>query len=435
MIRPPSLSRLIFLATLIDFILIPAGTCWAEFDGAQWKFRRSLAIADSLDGGLFGLALYSDLLERCRPDLKDIRMSRTDERHVPSYVRNMPHSHRFRDVPADIIRVNTVSGSWTDIVIDKHAKVHSTGVRLDTEDRNFVRRMEIRGWDEESEMYVVRLDGLIVHVPGPFPIKMLDVFHPSNTFQYLNVRIHEDGQGPLKIDHVTCYGDDGERNPLDQIQARVVESSSGTPAGASRLVFDLGERRFPLVKVSIGSGTTEFAKKAVLYGTSQREDAVWKTIYEGIFYRIRRGASYAEQVTADVPSQLFRYLKLELSGEGPEVPLGRIDCFGKAPLLIFHHEPGAKYYLYYGNPEQVEASNGLHPEIPTTRVAVLDRSEVSWGPEERNPLWKPDVQKTAHQGNSAAVTFAKIGLITGVLGLLVVVFLGMLKKGPLAKKR
>jgi len=435
MIRPVSLYRLIFLATLIEFVLIPARTVLAHFESDQWKFMRSISIADSVEGGLFGIALYADLLAHCRPDLKDIRIARSDERQVPSLVRNVPLSRGSRNVPVEIRLMNTVSGRWTDILIDKCSKVHTTGVRVDTEARNFVRRIEIRGWDEESENYVVRLDGLIAHVTAPFPIKTLDVFHPSNTFRYLNVRIHEDGQGPLKLDRVTCYGSDGEMNSLNQMKARVVESSSGNPSGTSSVVFDLGERRLPLVRVSIASGNSEFAKKVFLWGTSEKENAAWTSVYEGIFFRIRKGASHAEQMKADMPYQLFRYYKLELSGDGPEVPLEGIDCFGQVPVLIFHHEPGAKYYLYYGNAEQVQSSDRTNMESPGLRTALLDSSEVSWGPEERNPLWKPIVQETGHQGKSDSVTFAKIGLITGVLGLLVVVFLGMLKKGPLAKKR
>jgi len=394
-----------------------------------------MAISDTVEAGLVALPLHAEVLERCRDDLKDIIIVTSDGTRVPRSVTPVLLPRRPREVPVEITRVNIVPGSWTDIVIDKSSKIPTTGIRFDIDARNFVRRMEIRGWDEDPETYVVRLDGLIADVTAPLPIKMVDVLHPSNTFRYLNVRIYEDGQGPLKIDRIICLGDNTDQGFLRKLPTRILENEYGVSKGKSLAVFDLGEKRFPLVALTMLTGSTEFAKKATLYGTSQIENATWTTIHDAIFFRIRRGISYGEHVTANVPPQLFRYFKLELAGDGPEVPIERIHCVGQAPLVVFQHNRGTKYDLYYGNPESIESSDDLKPERKNMPIFVLDTSEVVIEADEKNPSWRPRPQETGFQRNETVVTLVKLGAIIAVMGVLFTLFWLMLKKGSLARKR
>ena len=66
-----------------------------------------------------------------------------------------------------------------------------------------MRKVELRGSDNACEQYVIRMDGLIADLVGPAPLRSLDIMHPLNNFQYVCLRILDEGQTPLKIESCT----------------------------------------------------------------------------------------------------------------------------------------------------------------------------------------------------------------------------------------
>ena len=156
-----------------------------EFNSAGWKHFREIHIPTEVKEGLVGVALESELLEKCRPDLADIRVVSSAGMSVPVLVTEAPDGEDPPPFPVQVFRVTKRPGKFTEIWIDKNAKVLTRSVIIQTSSKDFVRKVELRGSHNARETYVIRVDGLIADLVKPAPFRSLDIEHPLNNFQYI----------------------------------------------------------------------------------------------------------------------------------------------------------------------------------------------------------------------------------------------------------
>ncbi len=123
---------------------------------------------------------------------------------MPILLTEEPDGEDGPPFPAQVFRVTKRPGKFTEIWIDKKAKVLTRSVIIQTSSKDFARKVELRGSDNARDTYVIRVDGLIADLGKPEPFQTLDIEHPLNNFQYLQLRILDDDQPPLKIDNVLC---------------------------------------------------------------------------------------------------------------------------------------------------------------------------------------------------------------------------------------
>jgi hypothetical protein len=412
--------RSLVLLAILEFLLVcPAG---AEFDSTGWKHCRDILIPPHLTQGPIGISLESDVLELCRPDLSDIRVVSATGSVVPTTLAGAPPTQESETFPVRTFRVVEKPGKYTEIVVDKTAKVVSRGILIKTSSKDFVRTVEVRGSHSSGESYVVRMDGLIADIGSPLPVRQLRVFYPLNNFRYLYVRILSENKPLLKIEGIECFpphlGD-----PLSKpLITRTIENRTDPANGVTVAVVDLGEHRLPPTSLSIGTGAREFIKKAALSGAASETSETWEKIQEGVMFRIRRNDAVAEQLTAAVAPNPFRFIKLELSGGSRgAVTVDKIQPVGTARLVVFDKLPGEVYKLYYDNPAaKTPAPGGASPASLDIRSLARLSLEIKLGPEQKNVAPPKSLQPVAKPVTEATPSsFGKwLGIAMLLMGLL-----------------
>lgn len=413
--------RLLVLLAILE--CLPVCPACAEFDSKGWKHYRDILLPQHLPQGPIGIALESDILERCRPDLSDIRVVTAGGSVVPTTVAGASSAPESETFPVRTFRVVEKPGKYTEIVVDKTAKVVSRGILIKTSSKDFVRTVEVRGSHSNGESYVVRMDGLIADIRSPLPVRQLSVFYPLNNFRYLYVRILSENKPPLKIEGIECFPPQ-LGNPLSKpLPTRTIENRTDPANGVTVAVIDLGEHRLPPTSLSISTGAREFIKTAVLYGAASQRSESWEKIQEGVMFRIRRNDAVTERLTAAVAPNPFRFIKLELSGGSRgAVTLDKIQPTGATRLVVFDKLPGEAYKLYYDKP----AAKAPAPE--RARPASLDipslarlSSEIKLGPEQKNVIPPKSALPVAKPVTEAATpsSFGKwLGIAMLLMGLL-----------------
>jgi len=385
----------------------------AEFDSSPWRCFRDVSIGSEVPDGPVGIALESGLLEKCRPDLADLRLVDTDGQIIPYMVTDGRAGEEPEPVPARIFRMARKPGAWTDLWLDMSAKVLTRGVLIQTPARDFVRRIEVRGSDSANESYVIRLDGLIADLREPLPLRSLAVMYPVHNFQYLHVRILDQDQPPLNIEGVFCYPPAPENKLARPVDARIMENHGDPGSGTTTIVVDLGEHRFPVTELRISSPTKAFAKKVALFAAPSASEKSWNKIHEGAFMRLVREGASEENLKARFNPCTFRYLNLVLSGPGsPPVVVDRVYATGTIRLLAFNHRQGRGYRLFYDNPQ------GAPPILDTgmsSSVAAEASANVQMGPEQKNTV----PPKPAQSASRAASQTSRAGIMAAVLMVLV----------------
>lgn len=411
----------VFLSAAVLFLCTAlSGPVPAEFDSSGWKWFRDVNLAASLPEGLVGVPLDSVVLEKCRPDLVDVRLVTLAGEVVPTALVGTAIEDNPEMLPVRVYRVSRKAGRWTDIWVDKNAKVLTRGILIQTRSRNFVQKTEVFGADSSQESFVIRVDGLVADVASPLPIRSLSVFHPLNNFRYLNVRII-DGEGtPLKVEGVACYPSSPREALSRHLSLRIVENRQDTVRGMTVVVADLREQHLPLTGLTVTTPVDDFSKKVSVFASSTLPATTWEPVGEDMIFRLRRDHSVAEkrEVRTDKPLSK-RYIKVELSGGKPErFPIDKIEGTAGLILLVFTHRPGTRYRLYYGKPSAKSTTySGMPTSFNIAQVAATS-SEVSLGEDTKNVVVNQPKVRNQPQKAAPSLFTKALGVSMLLIGLL-----------------
>jgi len=377
-------------------ILLLTGVVSAEFDSHGWKFVRKVHVPSNLSQGMVAIPLESSVIEACRGDLGDLRAVDSNDEVIPLTVEQGEFRSEPAALPVNIYRVASKPGKWTDIWMDKSAKALSNAIVLQTSSKNFLRKVEIRGSDNGRDSFVIRMDGLIADRAGPVSVRSVKIDHPANNFQYIHLRILDDGQQALKIESAKCLQPLGEDSAHSHVELRIIENRSVSDNNSTVVVADLGEKRYPLSSLSISTSAKNFAKRGVLRCASSASSESWNKFYEGAFFRLRKDEAFVESLEARFKPQTSRFLMVEISGpDSPAVAVDSLEATATIPFIVLEYRKGRDYSVYYGNP-QAKASPGARSAPPqAVQAAISMSSEIRLGKEEKN-LASPRQERGEH---------------------------------------
>jgi len=401
-----------------------------EFNANGWEHFREIHIPAEINEGLVGIPLESEVLEKCRPDLADIRVVSSGGKAVPIFITEASDGGDAPPFPVQF-RVIKRPGKFTEIWIDKKAKERTRAVTIQTSSKEFVRKVELRGSDTARESYVVRVDGLIADFAKPESFQSLEIEHRENNFQYMQLRILDEDQPPLKIENILCTPANTGVNLTKRLEPRMTEKDV---TESNTIEFDLGRKRFPLTSIRISSKTKEFMRKIRIAGRSSVNGDIWKDFYEGTIFRIRKEDAIKEKLRAQFKPQPYRYVKLELAGSSPTVNVDKIEAFGAVRMAVFEYRKNLTYHIYYGNGQTKSQSDTAPAVTNLGQIAALS-SEIKLGGELKVPEAPVVVVEEAAQSeNGSTQSFLRkfTGIALLLLGLLIL-FVVMLKTRSLRR--
>ena len=363
-----------------------------EFNSVGWKHFREIHIPTDAKEGLVGVSLESELLDKCRPDLADVRVVSSAGISVPILLTEEPDEGDSPPFPVRVFRVARRPGKFTEVWVDKNAKVLTRSVIIQTSSKDFVRKVELRGSDNARETYVIRVDGLIADLAKPTPFRSLDIEHPLNNFQYVQIRILDDDQEPLKIDNVLCGPANRGLNLTKPLEARITEKRVAASDNSTIVEVDLGQKRFPLAGISISTKTKEFIKSIRISGKRSENEDQWQEFYKGTFFRIRKEDTAKENLKARFKPQLSRHVRLELAGSGTPVNVDDIKAIGAVRMAVFEHRKDMTYRIYYDNAQSGLAGPTSTPSATNLVQIAASSSDIRLGSE----LNVPEAPITKH---------------------------------------
>jgi hypothetical protein len=426
-----SRARLVNGLRVIAFLFFPGllmlnDSLASPFDSSAWKRFRDIHVPPHAVAGPIGVPLDSVIFQHSRPDLADLRVVSSEGAAVPVTVSDSFHHDEPTPFPGVLFKIIKRPGKWTDVWIDKKAKILTRGVLLQTTSKNFARKVEVRGSDNGSEAYVILMDALVCDLPGPIPVRSLEVLHPLNNFRYIHLRILDGDQAPLKVDGALCFPAPVTGPWTQPGDVRIVENRMNSSDNSTVVIADLGEKRFPLRGIKISTPTASFVKKVRLLQESPDSPDSWRPFYEGTFFRIEKADAGKESLEARFEPQSRRHIMLELTGSGPAVTVKTLEAKAALRVGVFMFRPGLTYRLFYDHPRaKAFSSDNAAPPINLTRVLAAS-GDVSFGDEQKNVV-SPRPRPMTSQKKAHPTTVGKIlGVVMLLIGLLLL-FIVMLR--------
>ncbi len=428
-------SRIDIAAAVVGLtILLLAGSAFARFDSHGWRYVRQISVPAHVPEGLVVVPLTSHIIGKCRPDFGDIRVVTSEGTVLPVSLGGTDPPRDDNLIPTRIYRVAKRPGAWTDIWIDKSAKTLSRGILIQTTSRDFVRKVEVRGSDNAKDLYVIRMDGLLIDQESPIRLCSLGIEHPLNNFQYIALRIHDNGEPPLRIESVFCYRPMPEPGLSRSLSARIIENRTDPRSNATVVIAGLRDNSLPVSHVAIATKSKDFVRKVAVHCGSSASGP-WDRVFEGTFFRVTRGEVGKENLKAVFRPQVCRYLMLELSApSGPPVPIDEIEAASTTPFMAFDHSRDRAYRFFYGNPSAEPFLPGKSPLPPAIQTVASASSGITFSEEEQNVPPLREEPRTAASGNKpGGETWRTSGAVLLLLALLILV--GLMVRSRRARKR
>jgi hypothetical protein len=408
------------------FLISGEGNC--AFNATGWSRFREVHVPKDHPPGPVAIPIESSILEKCRPDMADLLVLSSTGEIVPHLFEPAAEIIHPEPFPARVYRIAERPGKWTDIRIDKSAKVVTEGIEFRTDSKDFLRVVELRGSDDGRDSFVVRMDGLICDIPGPVPIRSLRIQHPPNNFRYLHIRIRDEGKPALSVASVLCCPPTPRDASATPMSLRIVENRSDRATGATIVVADLGERRFPMVRLAISTPVQDFVKKAIISFARSASSDIWKRVYEGTFFRITKGPTVKENLKAEFKPQTARFVMVELRGPGKApVEVDRMEAVATKPFVVIDFRPGLACRLLYGNPTGSAPSGGPKEISPLPHSELSASLGIRLGKEEKYiPPPLPPAGKRGLKGGKTDYNIWRPVTVVALLSCLVLLFALML---------
>jgi hypothetical protein len=363
------------------------------------------------------VALESNLLEKCRPDGADLRIVAGDGSFVPYALEDGKSRERSAPTPVRVFKVTRTPGKWTDVWIDKTTKFLSSGLLVQTSSKDFVRKVEIRGSDNGRDAYIIKMDGLLFDVSRPFPVTSLDLTHPLNNFQYIHLRIMDGEMPALKIDGALCHPpapDPVLSTPLD---LRILENHPEPGTGSTIVVGDLGDRRFPLTRLTLVSPEKEFIREVTVYAGNSSSPETWKRVCGSTIFRLRKEDATKEKLEISMPGELSRYVKLVVSGDKTPITLTTIEATGTMRVAMFEFRRGSDYRVLYANSRAAAPNPAEAPKLDVHRLLAA-APVIQTGEERKNVVTRRPPLINPPEKSNAAIWGKLVGLSILLMGLL-----------------
>ncbi|HMK34595.1 MAG TPA: DUF3999 family protein [Desulfomonilaceae bacterium] len=339
----------------------------ANEDLSKWTRFKVIQASSVVADGLVRVPLESGILEKCRSDWGDLRIISADGTVTPFHVEEGKNTEGSAPIPAKVFKVVRTPGKWTDMWIDKTTKFLSSGVMIQTTSKDFVRKVEIRGSDNGRDSYIIRMDALVADIVKPLAVSSLDVVHPLNNFQYIHLRILDGDLPPLKIDGASCIPPDADSAPAKRLDMRIMENRPDPGTGSTVVIGDLGEKRFPLTRLTLAMQDKDFVTRVTVHSAGTASTETWKKVCEGTVFRLHKEDAVKEKLAIPVQRELGRYIKITVPNGGRQAAtITNVEALAVMPSAIFEYRKGNEYRLLYGNPK-------ASPEQPHTPAVELTR--------------------------------------------------------------
>jgi hypothetical protein len=206
-----------------------------------------------------------------------------------------------------------------------------------------------------------------------------------------------DEQGKL-VSHI-ILGDESKLH-LKQIPAKLDNQGLDPDLRSSVWLLDLGYRHLPSSRLEFQPGTTNFHRRLEVQGSNDQRD--WFGVDIGEIFEVRINGVKRQNLQLNYDETRFRYLRIKIFNEDNQpIMLNEVRVYGRPRRLLFQHEPGKSYRLFYGNPSVTAPRYDLERLLPYIKVDSmplfalgeehenLDRVSAKSQEEvkERHPAW------------------------------------------------
>lgn len=363
--------------------IVLASVVWAAFAPSDWQFRKPISVSGS---GYLRLNLDAEAFAGLQPDLRDLRVVDGTGTETPFKIVVERTGSDVRTRRLTLFNNAYTPGQFQSFIvrIDTPPGQLHNWLRLVTPEQEFQKQVEIAGSDDQQSWQVLKSDGYIFGHIEPrrgFAAKETSLTYPASTFRYLRVRIFSDAPFPVTGVEVT-----------EQVSASVKEVTF-SPALSSvedrehqttEVTLDFGQTGLPTRELTLATGAVNFNRPAELYVSNDNQS--WRPLGSGYLFRVAQPKFSGQNLTINYPETAARYLRISVyNGDDQPISFTGATARGTLRSVVFNANPGASYFLYYGNAGARYPDYDIERLLPYLEVPAQPGATL--GAQQVNPVY------------------------------------------------
>ncbi|HMP97856.1 MAG TPA: hypothetical protein PKA51_13110 [Kiritimatiellia bacterium] len=417
------------IRALMPLVLVVAPSIFAAAETTEASFAWSRPILDPpAPGALFRIEVPFDVYARCHDFPSDIRIFDSEQGVWPFFLAKTPPPAAAMTVAVDTVNQAFVEGIEPHWRLDLHPYPSTTPgsrprhdhVTITTTGRDFIRRVEIYG-SEEQQQWALLGQGYLIHVDHPRLIQEDTIRYPTADYPYVQIRVYPNARDARETFTIrqARLGVYREQTPQERPVPHSILTTDRADdhRDAQVLTLDLGYENIPLAAVEImAEAGGDYHRRAVAWLRNERS-AAWRFAGAGNVYRM--GESNKSRIPLHGAG---RYLKVELYHDD-DPPLSLTPLVARAPRheLVVQAGDGRSPRLWYGGEHVAAARHDL--AVRFSSIAPPDSVPVQLG----DAIPNPDHRRTGF-GSWGPVLAGTAVFIAALIVLVVIV--RMLKRMP-----
>ena len=368
---------------------VPAGSLAVGVGECEWMRPLDGAV---VVGQIYRIEVPPDVMGRSHRFPTDMRIIDAEGRQWPFYLESMEERTVYQSIATESINQAWVEGAEPYARVDLHIKDPPTGhpryrhsqVTMRTTGRDFIRRVEVLGSDDQVSWASLG-KGFLIEVREPRPISESTVYYPVSDYPFVQIRVYPNARNAnerFTVNNPGLFMDVTAERPGRPVALKQLETpKADRVADANVVLVDLQHDHQPVRYVRLRGGRGDYFRRVVIYVRNDEKGA-WRYAGSGDIHRI--GSSVKDQVRVNVSG---RFLKCELYHyDDAPLELESIEVVSARPFLLveaLHDRPAV---LYYGSPFVDSPRYDLQARLAQQAAPVQDT--LSLGEPLRNPAAK-----------------------------------------------
>lgn len=379
--------RSIFIILFYSIVLfLTIGNVYADFDINRWEYYKQVNISDNTASKYAEVLIDKDVYCNSQAFPSDLRIISDRNIEIPYVlITKASKTDEMASYTPQILNKSIVSGKYGILILDmgKSGQINNR-MTLDTSSQNFMYRVEISGSQDQQQWAILKQDAYIFNFSRDYYAQKTDISYPENTYRYLQVKIFNHNEPPLKVSSVSVNYQKTLPAVEDIVYQGKGEITQNKTNRSTDIIIDFKCKGVPSERAHIDSTDTNYYRRVSI---SVSNDLVnWNPLMgNGYILKYNTPTFAGEESNITYNSDtLNRYLKFSIENyDNPPINISQITIYAYQQKVFFITDGSSTYRLYYGNREAVQPvydTQEIMRYVPSHKVVTL-----KLGPSVKNP--------------------------------------------------
>ncbi len=374
-------SAAFLLVVLATMAAAPLPQPWKH-----WRYSRSIELAPVAVTRLAGVTVPSDVYQRARLWLPDVRVMDDQGAETPFTILIREGSKNTVSRATKLHERSFAAGLYTQVVVEigEQAPFHNA-IELHTPETDFIEWVRVEASDDGRLWRLVQPRAPIFRFRKDGHEGTQVMHYSENNAHFLRLQIL-DGTKQFPVASASVLYQTVE--PPERVPLAVTLNPTARPVPErTTWTTDLGTMEEPVSDVRFEvAAPAEFIRSVEVEGSSDNRE--WHPFARGDIYRYQQGGSLTEQLSIPIPygGVQVRYWRVQIVNHNDAPLEGVVPHLLSIPRhVIFEQLPGRSYRLLYGQSQAKQPEYDLSRRLNAKQMEAAVEGKL--GPEEINTDW------------------------------------------------